>query len=160
MPIDREKDKLIVGYYVNGKTATETAKLVGVSKRTVERKIVKYRNGEMPYCDNVVKGVSLWEKEAEDKIIQIIRSEGYSNIIKYSLEKITPEQVDKELDLRGIRGVTNLVGMLIDKRHKTYTIQLERENLALKNGMIKQQRNVVFMNEEEVDNANHNELPN
>lgn len=145
----REIDKHIIGKWKLGVKPQEIAELVGVSKRTVERKVRSYNDGEMPYCDNIVEKMSQFEIEQENAIIGMLKSEGYADIVKFSLKNITEERIIKEMDTRGLRGVTGLIGTLIDKRLKSYAIDLERENVALKKRIISTERIIVFEGEDE-----------
>lgn len=155
--IAREKDKIIIGRWKQGLSAQAISVDVAVSKRTVERKITAYKNGEMPYCDNIVENMSQFETQEEEAIINMLKSEGYANIVRFSLKAITEERITKEIDTRGLRGVTALVGTLIDKRLKSYAIDLERENLKLKNEIASNTRQIVFVGEETII-ANDNQL--
>lgn len=151
----REKDKQIVGLYKRNKSAQEISEVVGVSKRTVERKIRAYNEGEMPYCDNIAQKVSQWEKEEEELIFNMIKSDGYANIVKMGLESITQERIDKEYEKGGVRAITMMVGTLIDKRLKSSSVDLERANLKLKKELAANSRIIQFVGEEpvyEVDN--------
>lgn len=153
--------KKIIGLYKSGDKykPQEIANIVGVSKRTVERKIKDYEAGKYPFCDNVVKGVSQFEKEEDIEILDIIKSNSYSKIVNMGLRSLTQERIDEELDNKGIRGVVGMIGTLIDKRLKSYAIELEKENLELKTKIASNSRSVVFMNEGEIY-ASSNELPN
>lgn len=146
----REIDKHIIGKWKLGVRPLEIAELVGVSKRTVERKIEKYNKGDMPYCDNIVENMSQFEKEEEEAIINLLKSEGYADIVRFSLKNITEARIIKEMDTKGLRGVTGLIGTLIDKRLKSYAIDLERENLKLKNKIASNIRHVTFVGEEQI----------
>lgn len=151
----REIDKHIIGKWKLGVKPMEIAELVGVSKRTVERKVKSYTDGNMPYCDNIVEKMSQFEKEEEEAIINLLKSEGYADIVRFSLKNITEARIIKEMDTKGLRGVTGLVGTLIDKRLKSYAIDLERENLKLKTEIASNTRQVYFVGEEQINEHNN-----
>lgn len=153
----REINKLIVGKHSHGDKDQEIANSVGVSKRTVERRLKAYRDGELEYCSVIGEVMADFTKQEDDNILNLLKSEGYANIVKMGLKSITQSRIDSELDIRGIGSVTRLIGTLVDKRLKSYAIDLERENLKLKNEIASNTRQIVFVGEESIV-ANNNKL--
>ena len=156
-PTTREINKLIIGKHTHGDKVQEIADSVGVSKRTVERRIKDFADGKLEYCRNIDKLMADFIKQEDETVLNILKSSDYAHIVKMGLSSITQEQIDKELSARGLRGVTGLIGTLIDKRLKSYSIDLERDNLKLKNEIASNTRQIVFVGEEPII-ANNNKL--
>lgn len=155
MVSDKEIKRQVLQLYISGIDADTIAKVVEKSKRTVYRYIKAYENGE---CDidmsNIVTGVKKFREQELEDLLEILSSKLYIDKVSMALDRIDETQIDNELKKNGIRGVTGFIGTLIDKRLKSYTVELERENLKLKKDIVTSKRTIVF----EGENANDTKL--
>lgn len=107
------------------KSDSAIAKLVGVSRGTV----IKYLKNNLYIKSKqneqfVQQYKDIKEKEAND-ILGIVRSERYSTIANNIVDLFDKDALIKELDVRGMRNLTALLGNTIDK-----TIELRKLDIA------------------------------
>ena len=161
MPSTRDIQKLaLTMHFIKNDDIKKIVEVTGKSERTIYRYIADYNSGKLVIdLTDVKKIVKEHKRQEAIDILDILQSNSYSALVKTAMSKITDEQIDKELSQRGIRNVVGLIGTFIDKRLKSYSIELERENKALKDKLISNGRQIVFMNEGELY-ASSDELPN
>ena len=161
MPSTRDIQKLaLTMHFIKNDDIKKIVEVTGKSERTIYRYIADYNSGKIVIdLTDVKKIVKEHKRQEAIDILDILQSNSYSALVKTAMSKITDEQIDKELSQRGIRNVVGLIGTFIDKRLKSYSIELERENKALKDKLISNGRQIVFMNEGELY-ASSDELPN
>lgn len=161
MPSTRDIQKLaLTMHFIKNDDIKKIVEVTGKSERTIYRYIADYNSGKLDIdLTDVKKIVNDYKKIEAQDILEILQSNSYTKLVNTAISKITDEQIDKELSQRGIRNVVGLIGTFIDKRLKSYSIELERENKALKDKLISNGRQIVFMNEGELY-ASSDELPN
>ena len=141
----------VITLYLAGEDIDTIVNSCHKSKRTVYRYIQAYEDGTLNIdMSQVAKKVAQFKEEEAKDIFDILKSNSYANKVAMALEKINSDAMDKEIEIRGIRGVTNLIGVLIDKRLKSYTVEIEKENLKLKQELASNSRVIQFVGEEPV----------
>lgn len=147
----KEIQKLAITMYMADEDVKDIVHVTGKSERTIYRYIEQWKNKELDIdLSEVKKVVSNFKKEEALDILDILTSNSYSGKVKKALDLISEKELAKEIEVRGIRNVTAFIGTLIDKRLKSYSIELERENMKLKKELATNGRVIQFVGEEPV----------
>lgn len=156
MANDRDVKRQALQLYLVGIDIDKIVEIVGKSQRTIYRYIKEYEEGK---CDidlsNVVTNVKKFQEKEFNDLLDVLSSKIYIDKITMALDKIDDQQIENELKKNGIRGVTGFIGTLVDKRLKSYTVILEKENLKLKKQVASNSRVVQFVGEEPVYEIDH-----
>jgi hypothetical protein len=156
----KEIQKLAITMHLADEDVKDIVTVTKKSERTIYRYIEQFNNGELDIdLSDVKRTVSEFKKDESLDILGILKSNSYSGKVKEALGLIDKKTMQEEIANRGIGNITRFIGTLIDKRLKSYTHELEKENLELKKKMADNGRQIVFVNEDEVY-ASGVKLPN
>ena len=145
--------------YISGVDTDKIANTCQLSERTVYRYIKEYDEGKSNVdVSKTVSAVKKFREQELEDLLDILKSTTYIDKIAMVLDNITEVEVQKELGKNGLRGVTVLFGTMVDKRLKSYTVEMERENLKLKKKLASNHRVIQFIGEEPVYELD-NKLP-
>jgi len=151
----KEIQKLAITMYEAKEDVKDIVEVTGKSERTIYRYIEQWKNKELDIdLSEVKKTVSKFKKQEALDILDILTSNSYSKRVQTALGLIDEKSLKDEMAARGIGNITRFIGTLIDKRLKSYSIELERENIALKKDLAKNGRVIVFEGEGEIYEGN------
>lgn len=156
-----ERDLTIVALYQDLNSMNEVAKRIGVSKGTVYNVLKKFENE--PEDERIMNEIKKTVKERNEEetadILEMIKGARVSSIVGKAIKMLDKDStLQQQIDKYGIQGITNMVGMLVDKSLKLQSMELERQNLELRNKEISNTRYIVIEGEND-DQEDSVELP-
>ena len=146
----RERDLTIAALYEDLNSMNEVAKRVGVSKGTVYNVLKKLENE--PEDERIINEIKKTVKERNEEetadILELIKGARVTSIVGKAINMLdSDETLKQQIEKYGIQGITNMVGMLVDKSLKLQSMELERQNLELKNKELSNTRYIVIEGE-------------
>jgi len=127
MLTNQQKDQIITLSTIEKKNNTQIARLMGVSRGSIIKVIKSGWSLNQQFLDTYNKNV----QENNDKLLDMIKSVRYSDIVKDGLSMFNKENMQTEFELRGLRSIIALVGNSFDKGMAYEKLDLDKRKVEL-----------------------------
>ena len=127
MLTNAQKDQIVILKENEQKNNTEIARLVGVSRASVISVLKSNWTVNSQFLDTYNKN----EQENNAKLLDMIKSIRYKDIVSDGLSMFTKGNMQIEFDMRGMRSIIALVGNSFDKGMAYEKLELDKRKVEI-----------------------------
>jgi transposase len=114
-----------------GRSTLSLSKEFGVSRGTLVKWLKDKRYTEDEEINRFLNRVKQIEQEANDELLELVKSTQYSEITKNAMALLTPDNLQKEFTDRGIAKLITLIGNSFDKTFAYERLQLDKRRMDI-----------------------------
>jgi len=114
-----------------GRSILSLSKEYGLSRATITKWLNDKRYTEDEEVNRYLNKIKQIEQEANDELLELVKSTQYSEITKNAMALLTPENLQHEFSQRGIAKLITLIGNSFDKTFAYEKLQLDKRRMDI-----------------------------
>jgi hypothetical protein len=129
---NEQKDQIVILKKTEHKNNTEISRLLGIDRGTVIKVLKSGWQVNQQFIDTINENRQI----ENNNLLEKIKSIRYNDIVTDVLSLFTKKNMEKELDVRGMRSLIALQGNMLDKGMAYERLELEKRKVDIAERML------------------------